>query len=408
MSKYRRLAGLFILAELLLLLIMNIVLVKQQQQTEAFYKVDVARAHRELSAGKTIEEINLKEYKCLTEIRLFSTTEEKYYQNSYMVKDIGGQLYAFLYEQKNNYAVYIWLNAFAGILLLTQLFLILYIDRKLISPFSRMNRMTAELAKGNLAMPVKQEKSKYFGRFIWGMDMLRETLEDNKKRELSLLKEKKTMILSLSHDIKTPLSAIDLYNKALQKGLYTTDEERAAAHNGIDKNIAEIKAYVSQIAEASREDFLSLNVDMGEVYLSKVMDTVKNYYREKMAGLHTAFFVGAIEDCLLRADFDRLVEVMQNILENAIKYGDGKSITIDFDEEEDCRLIVVKNTGCSLKPEELPNIFDSFYRGSNSEHRDGSGLGLYICKQLMRKMDGDIFANIKENCFFVTVVIRKV
>ncbi len=408
MSKYRRLASLFILAELLLLLVMNIVLTKQLRQAEDFYKVDAARAGLELSSGKSMEKIDLKAYPSLKEIRHFLPAEEKYYKYPYVVKDIDGQLYAFLYEKESNKPIFIRINAFAAILLLIQLCLILYIDRKLISPFSRMNSLTVELARGNLSLPVKQEKSKYFGRFIWGMDMLRETLEDNKKRELSLLKEKKTMILSLSHDIKTPLSAIDLYNKALQKGLYTTDEEKAAAYKGIDKNISEIKAYVSQIAEASREDFLSLNVNMGEIYLSKVMDTVKNYYSEKMAGLHTAFSVGAIEDCLLRADFDRLVEVMQNILENAIKYGDGKSVTIDFDEEEDCRLIIVKNTGCSLKSEELPNIFDSFYRGSNSERLEGSGLGLYICKQLMRKMDGDIFAHIKENCFFVTVVIRKV
>ena len=84
-------------------------------------------------------------------------------------------------------------------------------------------------------------------------------------------------------------------------------------------------------------------------------------------------------------------------LENAIKYGDGKRISIDFSEEEDCRLLTVRNSGCSLKQEELINLFDSFYRGSNVGSAEGSGLGLYISRQLMRKMDGEVFVEIKED-----------
>ena len=79
---------------------------------------------------------------------------------------------------------------------------------------------------GNLSVPVKAEKSKFFGRFLWGMDMLREKLESDKIRELELEKEKKTLVLSLSHDIRTPLSAIDLYTKALATNLYDKEEER--------------------------------------------------------------------------------------------------------------------------------------------------------------------------------------
>lgn len=94
-------------------------------------------------------------------------------------------------------------------------------------------------------------------------------------------------------------------------------------------------------------------------------------------------------------------------MENAIKYGDGKSISISFDEEEDCKLIHIENSGTGLKEEELPNLFDSFYRGSNSHGVKGNGLGLYICKTLMRKMDGDIYAKNSKQGFVVTVVVRK-
>ncbi len=106
-------------------------------------------------------------------------------------------------------------------------------------------------------------------------------------------------------------------------------------------------------------------------------------------------------------DKERFIETLQNIMENAIKYGDGKEITISCEDEEDCKLIHIENTGNTLKEEELQNIFDSFYRGSNSGDIKGNGLGLYICKNLMRKMDGNIFARNIKGKFRVTVVVRK-
>lgn len=113
-------------------------------------------------------------------------------------------------------------------------------------------------------------------------------------------------------------------------------------------------------------------------------------------------------ECLVKGDPNRLIEVIQNIMENAIKYGDGKWIRISFTEEEDCKLIHIENSGSGLKEEELPNLFDSFYRGSNSHGVKGNGLGLYICKTLMRKMDGEVYAERKAESFVMTVVVRKV
>lgn len=100
--------------------------------------------------------------------------------------------------------------------------------------------------------------------------------------------------------------------------------------------------------------------------------------------------------------------MLKNAMENAIKYGDGKSIKIDVSEEENCKLISIKNTGCNVPENELSHIFDSFYRGNNSKKQSGSGLGLYICKQLMHKIDGDIFAKIIDNnSFEITILVRK-
>ncbi|MEE0874821.1 MAG: sensor histidine kinase, partial [Ruminococcus sp.] len=79
-------------------------------------------------------------------------------------------------------------------------------------------------------------------------------------------------------------------------------------------------------------------------------------------------------------------------------------IRIAFSREDDCQLIHIRNSGCTLSKNELPHIFDSFWRGSNTGSNNGSGLGLYICRTLMRKMNGDIFAEIQDEEMVVTTV----
>ena len=108
---------------------------------------------------------------------------------------------------------------------------------------------------------------------------------------------------------------------------------------------------------------------------------------------------------------DKKKEITDKILEvfpGSFLYNDGKEIRIAVDEEEDCKLISVSNSGGGIEAEEILHIFDSFYRGSNSEKVEGSGLGLYICKELLKKMDGDIFARKSGGEFIMTVVLRKI
>jgi len=188
--------------------------------------------------------------------------------------------------------------------------------------------------------------------------------------------------------------------------LYDSEEKRSAVYEGIERNIAEIETYVSQITKSSREDFLQLEVNCREFYLKDVMDKITEYYGEKLGLLQTVFETESCDNLLLRGDADRVSEVMQNVLENAVKYGDGKLVRISFEREEDCCLVQITSSGSSIKESELDNLFDSFYRGSNAKGIPGAGLGLYICRDLMRKMDGDIFAGQKDGLFTVTTVIR--
>lgn len=406
MNNYKKFSILFLIFELMLVVVANIYIVRYNENSlDKQYKVEVQRIINEVNAGQELGSIDIDEYKSIISVKKYNPEEKV--QNEYLVKEIDGQLYRFEYIHNNDSRFTIIMNIIFGIILVSTSGLLWYLNRKLIIPFNNIHNLPTELAKGNLSVPIKEEKSKFFGKFLWGMDMLREKLEDDKLREYELIKEKKTLILSLSHDVKTPLSAIDLYVKALKEGLYDTDEKKQEVFLGIEKNINEIKGYVNEIAKASREDFLSLDVDNQEIYLWDIIKMVKMYYSEKMRKNHTDFIIEETGNCLIYADTDRLVEVLQNVIENALKYGDGKKINISFDEEEDCKLIEVSNTGNSLKEEEIPNLFDSFYRGSNSGNIAGSGLGLYISKELMHKMDGDIYIAASEDIFKIVLVLRK-
>ena len=396
--------------EILLILSANILYFYQYNDSDGkLYLVEARRVVEEIEEKKPeaseIEAMDFDKYETIAGVREFVAGEAC--DNDYLVEEIAGKLYRIEYAEERSSRVPLYINLTLLGMMAVTIIVLMYVYHKVLKPFQDMSNLPYELAKGNLSMPVKEEKSKLFGRFLWGMDMLREELEETKEKELEFLKERKTLILSLSHDIKTPLSSIELYLKALSEDLYDKQERKDEALQGIARNVKEIKGYVNEIVTASREDFLHLEVRTGEYYLSEVIKATESYYKDKLSVIHTEFQVDEVSECLVRGDKDRMAEVLQNVMENAIKYGDGKRIRISFGEEEDCKLIQIGNSGCNLKKEELPNLFDSFYRGSNSTGRKGNGLGLYICKTLMRKMDGEIFAQMKEDVFCMTIVVRK-
>ncbi|MBO5282632.1 MAG: HAMP domain-containing histidine kinase [Lachnospiraceae bacterium] len=374
------------------------------------YRVEINRIALEIEENG-LADIDLSSYEYVTDVVRLSGDNSDFFQaeSDYMIREIGGELYWFDYRQatqENKGRLVIVGNIFLGIMALLMIGLILFIRQKILLPFEELTNVPYELSKGNLTVPIKESKSRFFGRFIWGIDLLRENMETQKRRELQLQKEKKTLLLSLSHDIKTPLSAIKLYAGALSKGLYAEKEREIAAH--INAKADEIEDYVSRIVSASKEDFLRFEVSIREFYLSALMGKIETYYRDKLSLVKTDFSLLRYTDCLLKGDPDRSVEVLQNIMENAVKYGDGRNIAIGFAQEDGCLLITVENSGCTLADTELPHLFESFWRGANSENIPGSGLGLYICRQLMHRMGGEIFAELQDGMMRVTAVFVKV
>lgn len=407
MKSYDKMLVIFILFIAILFTGTNIALsLSARDNGNRLYMVEISRLCRQLESG---EIPILTDYSYVTGIEKYSGSEDFFNSDGcYLFREIDGSVYRFTYipAGKQVHTLRVLLNTVLLVLSTVFLGALLYLRRQLLKPFDKLVNVPYELAKGNLTAPLKENRSRFFGRFVWGINMLRETMEEQKQRELSLQKEKQTLLLSISHDIKTPLSAIKLYASALSKGLYKNAEKQLEISSSINEKADEIERFVSELSRAASRDFLQLDVNLSEFYLSEAIKSISAYYTEKLALNKTRFTVESFSDCIVAGDIDRSIEVLQNIMENAIKYGDGGEIRIGFSSEEDGRLVTVSNSGSSLPESELIHVFDSFWRGSNSNGRNGSGLGLYICRQLMLKMNGDIFAEIIDREFRVTVVFR--
>ncbi len=406
MKAFNRIFSVVAVAVILLFAVANLILAADKTNNGRLYRVEISRLVREIEANGSAD---ISECEYVTNIERYG--KDFYSADSdYVIREINGELYRFDYRANgySNKAHLVGIvNAVLGTMAILFIAVMLYIKFAILAPFERLSSIPYELSKGNLTAPIKETKNRFFGKFLWGIDILRENIEQQKQRELEMQKEKKTLLLSLSHDIKTPLSAIKLYSAALSKNLYSDAEKQHKIAENINEKAEEIEGYVSQIITASREDFFSLEVNMGEFYLSELVEKVAGYYKEKLALIKTDFIIGKYKNCLLSGDLSRSVEVMQNIIENALKYGGGRRVELIFPKDDECVQIAIMNGGCTLEKDDLTHIFESFWRGANAGNIGGNGLGLYICRQLMRKMNGEIYAEIDGDIITVTTVFTR-
>lgn len=386
---------------LMLAAVLNIVMLKGIRNADGQYRVEAKRLADEITETGSY---NLTGYPHITGVY---TGDDLYKSDEhYIIIEANGKLYRVEYTPDNDDDLLIATNCILGFLFLLLCGVFAYIWHNVIKPFGSLNDVPQELARGNLAVPIPEQKSRFFGKFTWGVNLLREKIEDDRQKELSMQRDKKLLLLSLSHDIKTPLSAIKLNAKALAKGIYNDEEKRRSAAENINIRADEIERFVSEITKAASEDFMSFEVTQGEAFLSQIITKIHARYAPQLSLSGTEFIIQKYDDCILSCDADRLAECLQNLIENAIKYGDGRRIEISLDKMDGCELITVTNTGCTLEEKELPQIFGSFHRGSNADKIQGNGLGLFICKRLMSLMGGEVYAEIHEDCFSVTLVVK--
>lgn len=390
------------------------------------YKIDINRSEAMLAGGGRPEDIKSAEYEYIKwadyillpcsngELKDFfsgkdvSKVFEFQIQPMFEKDQLKGYIrYAYAPDKQINAVRFlVFINICFFIFVSVAVAVLIYIKHNIIGPFNEIAQLPFELSKGHLKSGLKESKNRYFGKFLWGLELLRENLEEHKRKELLLEKDKKTMILSISHDIKTPLSTIKLYSKAIYDNMYRSEEKKMEAARHIEEKAHQIEGFVRELIATSTEDIFNIQVSSEDFYLKELMDKVNKTYAEKLRLMMTGFSTENFENVLLKGDLERLLEVFENIIENAIKYGDGKYIKITFSDEDYCKLITVTNSGPPLPDTQFVHMFESFWRGGNAHGKSGSGLGLYICKEIMKKMDGDIFAGSTGNTMSFTVVVR--
>ena len=226
-----------------------------------------------------------------------------------------------------------------------------------------------------------------------------------KQRKLEKLRQ--DFIHIMIHELKRPISTLKMCVSFMRNDKLMQDKEsKEAIISDSYHELDNLSSYFSKLRDLTFNDVTEIPLTLSAFNLQDAIEECI----EKLtipSGKSATIDVVSHADIMITADRMHLINMLSNLLENALKYGDGKRIIVSFSEEEDCRLITVTNSGCTLKQEELVNIFDSFYRGSNVEAANGSGLGLYISRQLMHKMDGEVYAEIRDDDFCATVVVRK-
>lgn len=292
--------------------------------------------------------------------------------------------------QKRNSKHLIWLG---GICLCFLLTVFVYIYIAILRPFEKLKTFAQEISKGNFDLPLNYERSNYFGKFTWAFDSMRKEITKARSCEREAIENNKTVIATLSHDIKTPIASIRAYAEGLEANMDTTPMRREKYLSVIMKKCDEVTRLTEDLFLHSLSDLDKLKITTKKLELCECL---KNLLEEISTEQVDIRFIGMQEEAWMVADQNRLMQIMENIINNARKYAKSE-IVINMEKIQDKVSIRVRDFGKGIPDADMPFIFDKFYRGKNCDNEQGSGLGLYIVKYLTEKMEGEVLLHNHEN-----------
>ncbi len=268
-----------------------------------------------------------------------------------------------------------------------------YVYFSVLRPFEKMKRYTDEIAKGNFDLPLNYERSNYFGDFTWSFDSMRREITKARRCEREAIENNKTVIATISHDIKTPIASIRAYAEGLEANLDQTPEIRAKYLSVLMRKCDEVSSLTNDLFLHSLADLDKLKIHQEcfelSAFIKQAVDEITNDSSEITLELP--------EDKInVMADRNRLMQLCENLINNSRKYA-GTKIMISVSKEDDNALIGFRDFGGGIPDEDMPFITDKFYRGRNCGRNQGSGLGLYIVKYICESSGGSLrLINCKE------------
>lgn len=282
-----------------------------------------------------------------------------------------------------------------GLLAIFSMLYLYYINRTLLKPFQQLQYFAVNVARGNLEMPLKMDKNNYFGAFTESFDLLRDELDASRQREYESNRSKKELVATLSHDIKTPVASIKAVSELML--MQVKDDKVIKQVNTIYSKADQIDLLVTDMFHATLEELQQLKLTVSEESSEVLVDMFENVNYD-----HQIVY-DSIPQCIILTDPLRMQQVLDNIISNSYKYA-GTKVTIKSGIKQGYLELHIIDYGSGIEEEELPLLFNKYYRGKNVGGKNGSGLGLYISKYFMENMYGQISCYNREDGF--TVVLK--
>ena len=261
-----------------------------------------------------------------------------------------------------------------------------YVYVAILRPFDKMKGFAEQIAKGNFEVPLNYERSNYFGAFTWAFDSMRREITKARACEKEAIENNKTVMATLSHDIKTPIASIRAYAEGLEANLDGGPEKRAKYSSVIMKKCDEVASLTNDLFLHSLSDLDKLKLYPEELELSGFVASVLEELSVEKQDIRWRETVSGM---VVSADKNRLTQVIENIVNNARKYVKTE-LEISVVQSGKQAELHFRDFGPGIPDEDVPFIFDKFYRGKNCGSEQGSGLGLYIVKYVMEQLDGTV------------------
>ncbi|MEN6594846.1 MAG: ATP-binding protein [Clostridiaceae bacterium] len=208
-----------------------------------------------------------------------------------------------------------------------------------------------------------------------------------------LERTRRDYVANVSHELRTPLTAVRGLLEPLSDGMIQDEETRQRYYKIMLREVIRLSRLITDMLELSRLQSGTEHMEVTAVDLEELLQDTKQNYQNEAAQRGIQLKLDAKGVPFAMTDEDRVEQLLVILLDNAMHYTpEGGSITIGATETTGDRILVtVADTGCGIAPEDLPHIFERFYKTDKSRREGGTGLGLSIAKQIIDKLGENIF-----------------
>lgn len=212
--------------------------------------------------------------------------------------------------------------------------------------------------------------------------------------EHNLDQMKKDFIANVSHELRTPISLLQGYTESIVDGIVTEPEEIRDSLSIVLDETKRLNRLVNELLNVARMDAEGLTVNKEVQPIKPLLSKIQMKYRQQAHDLEIDMnLLPNVDETPWEYDADRIDQVLTNLIDNATRYTKpGDKISIMTSEDDNYQILYVKDTGSGIAPEHLDLVFDRFYKveASRTRGKQGTGLGLFICKMIIEEHGGNI------------------